>query len=141
MAAVTAGYSGTPLPQKLGIREGMRVAMEDAPAGFLETLGKLPDGVKVSGRPGGKGAELIVAFFTERRRYARRFPALVAGLPPDGTLWVAWPKKVARMATDMDDHAVRQVALPTGWVDVKVCAIDATWSGLKLVLRKELRYR
>ena len=138
VATGPAGYSGTPLPKKLGIRPGMRVGLVDAPGDFGATLGELPPAVELRRGRGG-GSELIVAFFTERRRYSKVFPDLVAGLPPDGTLWVAWPKKAAGMDTDMDEHAVRAVALPAGWVDVKVCAVDAIWSGLKLVLRKELR--
>ena len=132
-----AGYSGTPLRQKLGIKAGHRVSLVDAPAGFEAALAPLPEGAALSG-PGGT-ADMRVAFFTSRAEWEERFASLTAGLPPEGAVWVAWPKRAARVATDMTEQAVRDVALPAGWVDVKVCAIDATWSGLKLVLRKELR--
>jgi hypothetical protein len=135
-----AGYSGTPLPTKLGIKAGMRVALLHAPDGFEATLGPLPDGVHLQhGLRRNQRVDLIVAFVTERDHLARNIGWLVTTLPPDGAFWVAWPKRAAKVATDMTDHAVRDIALPMGWVDVKVCAIDATWSGLKLVLRKELR--
>lgn len=135
-----AGYSGTPLPAKLGIKPDMRVALLHAPDGIESTLGPLPDGVSIQHRVRrNQRVDLIVAFVTEREHLARNIGWLVSTLPPDGAFWVAWPKKASKMNTDMTDHAVRDVALPMGWVDVKVCAIDATWSGLKLVLRKELR--
>jgi hypothetical protein len=135
-----AGYSGTPLPQKLGIKPGMRVALLHAPDGIDATLGALPDGVRLQHRlRRSQMVDLIVAFVTERDHLARNIAWLVSTLPPDGAFWVAWPKRTSRVATDMTEGAVREVALPMGWVDVKVCAIDATWSGLKLVLRKELR--
>jgi hypothetical protein len=135
-----AGYSGTPLPRKLGIKAGMRVALLHAPDGIEATLGPLPDGVRLQhGLRRNQRVDLIVGFVTERDHLARNIGWLVTTLPPDGAFWVAWPKRAARVATDMSDHAVRDIALPMGWVDVKVCAIDATWTGLKLVLRKELR--
>ena len=138
--STTAGYSGTPLPQKLGIRAGMRVALLHAPDGIEETLGPLPEGVHLQhGLRKSQKVDLIVGFVTEREHLARNFAWLVATLPPDGPFWVAFPKRASKVATDMSDHAVREVALPTGWVDVKVCAIDAVWTGIKLVLRKELR--
>jgi hypothetical protein len=135
-----AGYSGTPLPGKLGIKAGMRVALLHAPDGIEATLGPLPDGVRLQhGLRRSQRVDLIVGFVTERDHLARNIGWLVSTLPPDGAFWVAWPKRAAKVATDMSEHAVRDIALPMGWVDVKVCAIDATWSGLKLVLRKELR--
>lgn len=138
----TAGYSGTPLPQKLGIKAGMRVALLHAPDGIEDTLGLLPEGVHLQhGLRKSQKVDLIVGFVTEREHLARNFGWLVGTLPPDGAFWVAFPKKSSKVATDMTDHAVRDVVLPTGWVDVKVCAIDATWTGLKIVLRKELRRR
>ena len=135
-----AGYSGTPLPKKLGIKPGMRVALLHAPDSIEVTLGTLPDGVRLQhGVRRGQRVDLIVGFVTESAHLARNFGWLVTTLPPDGAFWVAWPKRASKMATDITEHVVRDIALPTGWVDVKVCAIDATWSGLKLVLRKELR--
>lgn len=140
--ATTAGYSGTPLPKKLGIKEGMRVALLHAPDGIEATLGALPDGVRLQhGLRKDGHVDLIVGFVTERAHLERNIGWLVRTLPPDGAFWVAWPKKASKVPTDMSEDVVREVALPLGYVDVKVCAIDATWSGLRLVLRKELRPR
>jgi Protein of unknown function (DUF3052) len=134
----TAGYSGTPLPRKLGFKPGMKAALLGAPDGFDATLGALPDGVAVARRLGGS-KDLVVVFVTERADLARRVEALRRAIAPDGMVWVAWPKKASKVPTDMTEDVVRDVALPAGLVDVKVCAIDATWSGLKLVIRRELR--
>jgi hypothetical protein len=135
-----AGDSGTPLPAKLGIRPGMRVALVDAPPGAEAILGVLPEGAVLQhGLVRGERVGMVIDFVIERGRLARDIGWVVTTLPPDGPLWVAWPKKASRVATDMTEDAVREIALPMGWVDVKVCAIDATWSGLKLVLRKKLR--
>jgi hypothetical protein len=134
-----AGYSGTPLVKKLGVKPGMRVAVLGAPEGFLEdTLGAVPDDVAVSARLGGR-KDMVIFFTTQRARLEGKLEALRAAIAPDGMVWVAWPKKAAKVATDMTEDVVRAVVLPTGLVDVKVCAIDATWSGLKIVIRKELR--
>ncbi len=139
-ASDPAGYSGTPLASKLGIKTGMRVALLHAPEGIETTLGALPDDVRIQHRlRRGQQVDLIVGFVTEREYLARNIEWLVGTLPPNGVFWVAWPKRASKMPTDMTDGAIRDVALPIGWVDIKVCAIDATWSGLKLVLRKELR--
>jgi len=132
---MSAGYSGTPLPRKLGIKPGQRVAFVDAPPAFADALGALPEGV---GRPRTalRGPlDLVVAFFDARRELERRLPRLVAALDPAGALWIAWPKRAARVDTDLTEDVVRELALAAGVVDVKVCAIDATWSGLKLVIR------
>jgi hypothetical protein len=138
--ASAAGYSQTPLPAKLGIKAGMRVALLHAPDGFEATLSSLPDAVRIQhGVRRNQQVNLIVAFVTEREHLARNIGWLVTTLAPDGAFWVAWPKRAARMTTDMSEDAIRDVALPLGWVDVKVCAIDPTWSALKLVLRKALR--
>ena len=133
-----AGYSGTPLPQKLGVKPGHRVAWLGAPAGFDATMGALPDGVSVQRRLG-KGLDVLVQFVTERAELGRRLPKLKDAVFPAGAAWIAWPKKAARVDTDITEDVVREEALPLGLVDVKVCAIDETWSGLKLVVRKELR--
>ena len=127
-----AGYSGTPLVQKLGIKPGHEVAVIGAPPMFaLE--GVMP-------RTSARGRnDVIVAFFTERSALARRLPALGRALVVDGGLWVAWPKRASGVPTDITEDTVRELALPTGLVDNKVCAIDDIWSGLRLVLRKELR--
>jgi hypothetical protein len=118
----------------------MRVALLHAPDKIEETLGELPVGVRLQhGLRRNQRVDLIVGFVKDRAHLAGNIAWLVTTLPPDGALWVAWPKRAAKIATDMTEDAVRDIALPMGWVDVKVCAIDATWSGLKLVLRKELR--
>ena len=130
-----SGYSGTPLPRKLGIKPGHRVALLGAPGGFeADALGGLPDGVRVTRRAGGK-ADVIVSFHTRRAELERRLPALRALMEPAAGLWIAWPKRASKVDTDMTEDAVREIALPTGLVDNKVCAIDATWSGLRLVIR------
>jgi hypothetical protein len=131
-----AGYSGTPLAQKLGIKAGHRLAVLGAPAGFA--IPDLPDGVVP--RTALRGvSDVIVSFHTARAHLAERVPKLMGGLHVDGGIWVAWPKKASGMATDITEDVVREVVLPTGLVDVKVCAIDDTWSGLRVCLRKELR--
>jgi hypothetical protein len=140
LVASSAGYSGTPLPKKLGIKPGMRVALVHAAEGIEATLGVLPDGVRLQhGLRRSQRVDLIVGFVTERHHLDRNIGWLVTTLPPDGAFWVAWPKRASKMDTDMTEDAIREIALPIGWVDVKVCAIDSIWSGLKLVLRKELR--
>jgi hypothetical protein len=134
----TAGYSGTPLVAKLGFKPGMRALYVGAPAGFADLLGELPDGVQVLTRAA-PDLDLALLFVTERRALERRLPGLHEKLAPAGMIWVAWPKRASRVPTDMTEDVVRDVALPRGLVDVKVCAIDETWSGLKLVIRRELR--
>jgi hypothetical protein len=131
-----AGYSGTPLARKLGIGEGERLGLLAAPDGFA--IPELPGGVEVRTQARGPFG-VIVSFHTERRDLERRLPALMKALDVDGGLWIAWPKKASGLATDITEDTVRDVALPTGLVDNKVCAIDDTWSGLRLVLRRELR--
>jgi hypothetical protein len=131
-----AGYSGTPLARKLGIAEGERLAMLGAPDEFA--IPDLPVGVEVRTQACGRFG-VIVSFHTERADLASRLPALMKALAVNGGLWIAWPKKASGLATDITENTVRDVALPTGLVDNKVCAIDDTWSGLRLVLRKELR--
>jgi hypothetical protein len=133
-----AGYSGTPLPQKLGIKEGHRVVLLGAPAGFA--LGALPAAATVGKRLAGKELlDVIVAFVVRRADLVDRIAACRPRMQQAGGLWIAWPKKASGVATDITEHTVREVALPTGLVDNKVCAIDDTWSGLRLVIRKELR--
>ena len=138
MAADTAGYSGTPLARKLGFKPGMRAVYVNAPADFDAMLGELPGGVRVLARPAAD-LDLALLFVRERRELERRLPGLHAKLAAAGMIWVAWPKRGSKVATDMTEDVVRDVALPRGLVDVKVCAIDATWSGLKLVIRVALR--
>jgi hypothetical protein len=133
-----AGYSGTPLAKKLGIGAGMVIVAPDAPDHFAALLDPLPDGVTWKGRVQAP-VDVVVAFFRRRADVTRRWPALTAAAGPQGVVWVAWPKKSSGVPTDLTEDGFRDVVLPTGWVDTKVCAIDETWSGLKFVLRKELR--
>ncbi|MET0421979.1 MAG: DUF3052 domain-containing protein [Acidimicrobiia bacterium] len=137
MTAVN-GYSGTPLPKKLGIRDGTRVAIVAPPAGFDGVLGSLPDGVQVTHQARGR-CDVIVFFVTRRAELTRRFPAFARALVPDGGLWVAWPKRTSGVATDLREGEVRDVGLDAGLVDNKVCAIDSIWSGLRFVHRLEHR--
>jgi hypothetical protein len=132
------GYSGTPLVKKLGFKPGFAAAYVSPPDGFGDLLGELPDGVTVRRQLRGP-LDLIVCFVTARRELEKRLPKLRAALAPDGMLWIAWPKRASGVQTDMTEDVVREVALPTGLVDTKVAAIDQTWSGLRLVIRKELR--
>ena len=132
-----AGYSGTPLPQKLGIWEGDVVCVVDDPGSARELISPLPPGATFGSDP--RSAEVVVLFVTERRAVELEIDGLGQAVFPDRSLWIAWPKKSSGVATDMTEDVVREVALPLGLVDNKVCAIDATWSGLRLVWRKELR--
>ncbi|HEY5951937.1 MAG TPA: DUF3052 family protein [Kofleriaceae bacterium] len=135
-----AGYSGTPLPQKLGIKENHKVVVVGAPAGFDKTLGTLPTGAVVATKLAGKTPVDVVIVFVKKQ--AELAPAIENARPrmaPAAGLWIAWPKKSSGVATDMTEQTIRDVALPTGLVDNKVCAIDDTWSGLRLVIRKENR--
>jgi hypothetical protein len=131
----TAGYSGTPLVRKLGIKPDARVGLIGAPDGFDVTLGELPPGVLVQRRLGGRPFDVIVAFFDRRSRLERRLAALVGALDPDGGLWIAWPKRASGVPTDLTDNVVRDLGLAIGLVDNKICAIDQVWSGQRLVYR------
>jgi hypothetical protein len=137
-----AGYSGTPLPQKLGIKPGCRLGLASAPADFAATLGKLPGAVKPMALGRAKGPfDVIVAFFERELDFKTQLPKLAALLEQTGGLWIAWPKRASGRPTDMTEDVVRKQALPRGLVDNKVCAIDDTWSGLRLVIRVENRRR
>ena len=149
-AAVTpaqpAGYSGTPLPKKLGIKPGARVGLAGAPDGFGALLEPLPDGARVEAGaaagavlPGIGPFDVIVFFTVEQAELAGRLSELRARMAPAAGLWIAWPKRASRVPTDMTEDVIREIALPTGLVDNKVCAIDQVWSGLRLVIRRELR--
>jgi hypothetical protein len=133
-----AGYSGTPLQKKLGIKEDHDVAFVRAPEDFAATLGELPDGVRVKSRAAGP-LDVIVFFVTRRRELERRFERLIAAMDPACGFWVAWPKRASGVETDMTEDVAREVAVAHGLVDNKVCAIDETWSGLRLVKRLEDR--
>jgi len=132
---LTAGYSATPLVKKLGIKPGQRIAVLNAPADFARTLGGLPAGVDYRSRLGGS-FDLVQFFTTRRTELTRRLPALVRALQPRGMLWLCWPKQSSGIETDMGKFDVRRLGLDTGLVDVKVCAIDYDWSGLKFVRRR-----
>ena len=129
-----AGYSPRTLSQKLGIKEGMRVALEHAPAGYDVTLGELPPGVEQTTVAAGR-LDFVQAFFAERAALEREFPRLKKALVESGMLWISWPKRAAKAATDLDENVVREIGLAQGLVDVKVCAVDERWSGLKFVVR------
>jgi hypothetical protein len=135
LVAGVAGYSGTPLPKKLGIVEGSSVALIDAPPGVVVGL---PAGVTVKRQARGT-ADVVVAFFTRRKDFERRIGSLAKMIFPAGGLWVAWPKRSSGVETDMHEGALREVALPLGLVDNKVCAIDETWTGMRVVWRRERR--
>lgn len=131
-----AGYSGTPLAKKLGIKEGARVVLLGAPAGFEKTLEGLPDGVTfVTALRGKAGFDVGVVFVTSAAELGKKFGAAAERLADDGGLWVAWPKKASGVKTDVTETVVREVGLASGLVDNKVCAIDETWSGLRFVVR------
>ena len=129
-----SGYSPRPLVQKLGIKPGHRIALIGAPAGYDATLGALPPGV-VTVRALRAPLDVVQLFAARRRDLEARAPAAKAALAVDGALWVSWPKKAAKVATDLDEGVVRAYGLALGLVDVKVCAVDEVWSGLKLVYR------
>ena len=130
----TAGYSGTPLPQKLGFKEGTQAAVAGAPDGLRRLLGALPKGATLAA-PASAMLDLGVLFATRAVDLRRAVPIWTHRLKPAGMLWIAWPKKASGAETDLTEDAVRLVGLQGGLVDVKVCAIDATWSGLKFVRR------
>jgi len=135
---VTEGYSGTPLAKKLGLKEGCTVAILDEPPGYRTLLVPVPAGVEFTSRATGT-TDIAHVFVTRRDDLAARLPSLRKVLKPDAALWISWPKKASKVPTDITEDTIRELALPLGFVDVKVCAVDAVWSGLKLVVRKELR--
>jgi len=130
-----AGYSGTPLVRKLGIKPDSRLGLIGAPDGFDDTLGELPLGVRVVRRLGGPMFDVIVAFFDRRSELERRLATLVGALDYAGGLWLGWPKRASGVPTDLTDNVVRDLGLATGLVDNKICAIDQVWSGMRLVYR------
>ncbi len=140
--SATAGYSGTPLPKKLGIKSGHRVLLVHAPAGFATKLAPLPDGVVVTARLAGTSScDVIVLFASRAAELRSAFPQCRARLAETGGLWLAWPKKSAGVPTDLSEDPIRAVGLAAGLVDNKVCAIDEVWSGLRFVVRLADRSR
>ena len=129
-----AGYSGTPLVKKLGIKEGSRVALVNAPENFHAELGEVPAGVRFM-KATTKALDLILFFVMSERMLARDFKKLATRLTSNGMIWIAWPKKSSGVATDLTFERVQRIGLDAGLVDVKICAIDDTWSGLKFVYR------
>lgn len=139
-STVSAGYSGTPLPRKLGIKEGHRVATLGAPDEFEELVRDRPASVVVKANPRDRGPyDVIIAFIRSEKELSKRFDRGHALLDPYGGLWLAWPKQSSPLATDLRESHVRDYGLSTGLVDNKICAIDADWSGLRFVVRRENR--
>jgi len=133
-----AGYSGTPLPQKLGIKPGLMVVTINAPANYRRLLGQIPDSVTFSERL--KSGSSFVHLFTSRRsEMQKKMSILRDKISDNGAIWVSWPKKSSGISTDVTEDVIREIALPLGFVDIKVCAVDETWSGLKLMIRRENR--
>ena len=135
---MTTGYSGTPLSKKLGYKAGQRICAPGAPSNYRKLLAPLPDGIEFQPRVT-TTTDVVHAFTASKAELARNLLAWLKVLGPDAAIWVSWPKKTSKVATDITEDTIREVALPMGLVDIKVCAVDETWSGLKLVLRKELR--
>ena len=134
---MTPGYSGTPLAKKLSLRDGQRVWFDNMPEDIAEEIGEYA--LDLTFVVPAQGVHAAHVFVTERADLETKLTALRNQIAPDGQVWVSWPKKAAKAQTDITEDTIREVALPMGFVDTKVCAIDETWSGLKLVIRKELR--
>jgi hypothetical protein len=136
----STGYSGTPLSKKLGLKASSHVWLLGAPPGYRGLLEPLPDGVVFEAGPeAAAAADIAQVFVTRKEALARHLIALRKVLRPDAALWVSWPKKAAKLPTTVTEDTIRELALPLGFVDIKVCAVSEVWSGLKLVVRKELR--
>ncbi|MDH3495337.1 MAG: DUF3052 domain-containing protein [Gemmatimonadota bacterium] len=131
-------YSESPLVKKLGIKPGFRIALVNPPDRYWDLVHPLPEGVTVTG-PRARKLDVIHIFIERKAELARALPKARPRIRPEGMIWVSWPKKASEVATDVTEDVVRELALPQGLVDVKVCAIDETWSGLKLVIRVEQR--
>lgn len=137
-AVAAAGYSGTPLAKKLGIGPGATVLVRNGPEPYREWLAPLPQSVVFATRVG-PSIDIAHLFLSDREVLARELAALRKSLRPDAALWISWPKKASKLPTTISEDVIRELALPMGWVDVKVCAVSEVWSGLKLVVRKALR--
>jgi len=133
-----AGYSGTPLAQKLGMKPGTTVVLINAPASYRKLLGSFANGVKFTSRLG-TNSNFIHFFTTHRSELKKQLRRLRTKIADSGTLWVSWAKKSSGVASDVTEDVIREVALPLGFVDIKVCAVDETWSGLKLMIRCQNR--
>lgn len=132
------GYSGTPLVKKLGIKAGAEVYVAGAPENYLNLIAPLPDGVKIVSRLS-RTTDLVHLFSSRKASLGRALVSYRARLKPTAIIWISWPKKTSKVLTDITEDTVRELALPLGFVDIKVCAVTEVWSGLKLVVRKELR--
>lgn len=139
-SAEAAGYSGTPLVAKLGYKPDFRVYLHRPPDHYRALLGTVPEGVAFLAKPA-KTLDLVHLFTDSADELAKLLVRFRMSIDPDGTVWVSWPKKASKVPTNITEQTIRDLALPLGYVDVKVCAVDAVWSGLKLVIRKELRKR
>lgn len=135
---MTQGYSGTPLARKLSLRDGQRVWFSGMPDSVAEEIGEYALELRFVSDPA-QGIDAAHVFVTQRAELANLLNSLRTQIAPAGQIWVSWPKKAARVPTDITEDTIRQIALPMGFVDTKVCAVDEVWSGLKLVIRKELR--
>lgn len=133
-----AGYSGTPLATKLGIRTGSTVALIGAPNGYRESMDPLPQDVRFASKIS-RTADVVQIFTTRKAELQSALATCRKTIKPTAAVWISWPKKSAKVPTEVTEDTVREIALPLGFVDVKVCAVDTVWSGLKLVVRKELR--
>ena len=136
--STSAGYSGTPLAKRLGIVADARVVAKHAPNDYVQLLDPLPPGVIFQARLS-KGTDLVHIFVARKSALTKELIRLRKKLRSDGAVWVSWPKKASKVPTDITEDTIREIALPLGFVDVKVCAVSDVWSGLKLVIRKELR--
>jgi hypothetical protein len=134
----TAGYSGTPLTKKLGFKERSLVLLVDAPKDYARLVAPMPAGVQFISKPS-QAVDIAHVFVSRRSTLSKHLSQLRKTLNVRATIWVSWPKKTAKVTTDITEDTVREVALPLGFVDIKVCAVTDIWSGLKLVVRKELR--
>jgi hypothetical protein len=132
------GYSGTPLVGKLGIKEGVEIYLSGAPENYLQLVDPLPEGVTFAKSPSARTG-LVHHFTTQAAELGKALATYRKKLGSEAIVWVSWPKKSAKVPTDITEDTIRALALPLGWVDVKVCAVTEVWSGLKLMVRKELR--
>jgi hypothetical protein len=138
MPPAATGYSGTPLAKKLGIKAGITLLPMGAPDDYLKLLAPLPDDLVLAKRPSAS-VDVVHLFTMQRKELAKHLASLRKTLQPGAAIWISWPKKASKVPTDVTEDVIRAVALPLGLVDIKVCAVTEVWSGLKLVVRKELR--
>lgn len=134
----TAGYSGTPLPKKLGLKDGGTLVLIDAPSGIENELKPMPAGATLATKLNNETA-LVMLFCNDTASLKKSLPRVSKKLAADGSLWISWPKKTSKRFIDLTEDGIRTIVLPAGLVDVKVCAVTNDWSGLKLMVRKELR--